>query len=496
VQSRDERAAAAVGVGEVVIAPRHRWVPDRSRSLGAECVAWGKAAGWTLFDWQELVIDGWLGLDDDDHWVSVVDGIDVARQNGKGVALQVVEAFFAFELGYPVVMHTAHEFATSQEHQLRLESVIQDAPSLHSRVRDRGGYMHANGRESINLKNGCRIVFKARTKGGGRGYSGDLLVWDEAMVIPETVVGAQLPTTRASKARHGRKTIYAGSAVDQEVHEYGVPFARLRERGIAMAPRVSWHEWSAPVNSLEGLTTEDLLRERGWWHAANPSMGEGLIAEETMQAEIEEMAARTAAVELFGIGDWPRTDGLDDSVISIEAWDALENQASVLQPGFCLAFDVSPERRTSIVAAGRNQDGSFHVELHECKAGTGWVVERLAEMVERGNPDLVVCDGVGPAASLLVALKEAGVDVETFNAPEHGQACGRLVDMVNDGTLAHLGSAEFRDAVRGAKSRPIGDGAFAWARKNSSVDISPLVAATLGLGAAAGIVAADWTFHY
>ena len=53
---------------------------------------------------------------------------------------------FAFELGYPVVMHTAHEFATSQVHQMRLVQLIQNAPHLHARVRDRGGYMMANGR--------------------------------------------------------------------------------------------------------------------------------------------------------------------------------------------------------------------------------------------------------------------------------------------------------------------------------------------------------------
>jgi hypothetical protein len=64
--------------------------------------------------------------------------------------------------------------------------------------------------------------------------------------------------------------------------------------------------------------------------------------------------------------------------------------------------------------------------------------------------------------------------------------CGRLVDMVVQAELAHLGSDELRDAIRGARSRPLGD-AWAWSRKNSSVDISPLVAATLGLGAAAGI---------
>ena len=77
-----------------------------------------------------------------------------------------------------------------------------------------------------------------------------------------------------------------------------------------------------------------------------------------------------------------------------------------------------------------------------------------------------------------------------MNATGHGQACGRLVDMVNDKTLAHLGSSELRDAIRGSKVRQLGD-AWAWSRKSSSVDISPLVAATLALGAAAGVGIGD-----
>jgi hypothetical protein len=56
---------------------------------------------------------------------------------------------------------------------------------------------------------------------------------------------------------------------------------------------------------------------------------------------------------------------------------------------------------------------------------------------------------------------------------------------VKDKTLRHLGSDELRNAILGARTRPIGDGAWAWGRKHSTVDISPLVASTLALGAAA-----------
>ena len=74
-----------------MIAPRYRWVPPRSRSLGAECCAWFRDAGGYLFLWQELVIDGFLGLDENDRFTSTDDGMNVARQNGKGVILQAIE---------------------------------------------------------------------------------------------------------------------------------------------------------------------------------------------------------------------------------------------------------------------------------------------------------------------------------------------------------------------------------------------------------------------
>ena len=423
--------------------------------------------------------DGWF--------VSMEDGLDVSRQNGKGVILQVLEGYFAFELGYDLVTHTAHEFKTCREHMHRLMAFVQNAPGLHARVKDRG-YMTGNGNEAILLRTGGRIMFHARSKSSGRGFSGDLLVWDEAMVIPEFVVGAQMPNLRASDAPHGPKIVYAGSAVDQEIMEYGISFARIRERGIAQAPDVSWHEWSAPFDHPSEMT-KDLLGNRKLWHAANPSIEEGLIREEHMAREIEAMAARTAAVELLGVGDWPRTDGMEDTAISIEAWDALEDPDSVLQldEGWALTFDVSPERWCSIAFSGLNQDGKFHTEIQKHAQGTSWVPDWIENAVEKGNPDMVACDGVGPAASLVPLLEAKGIKVQVVNTQEHGQACGRLVDMVEEDGLAHLGSEELRDAIRGAKQRPLGD-AWAWSRKNSSVDISPLVASTLGLGVVAGVV--------
>jgi hypothetical protein len=468
-----------------LIAPRYRWEPLSARTLGKDAVDWWESHGGRLDEWQKFALEGILGVDEDGKWVATESGMNVARQNGKGVVLQVVEGFCAFELHYPVVMHTAHEFATSQEHQIRLEYFIQNAPALHRRVKTRGGYVHANGQESIRLTDGSRIIFKARTKGGGRGYSGDLLVWDEAMVLPDAVVGAQMPMMRASSVPQGPKIIYAGSAVDQQVHPYGIQFARIRERGIAEKPGVSWHEWSLPFDDPNEITG-DIVSDRTLWPLANPGIEAGRIHEQHMAQEIDSMAARTAAVELLGVGDWPATDGSDDYVIHIDAWDNCKNPASQLQAPFVLGVDVSPERRASIAAAGKNQDGKMHVEVHEDRPGTDWLVPRLIQMWDTGLVSWIVIDGVGPAASKLSEMKDAGLPVEVLKTHEHGQMCGQLVDLVAQQELVHLGSDELRDAIRGARSRPLGD-AWAWSRRNSSVNISPLVASTFAVGAAVGI---------
>lgn len=465
-----------------MIAPRVAWYPPRARSLGPECVAFWRAAGGELFEWQELVIDGLLGVGEDGRFVSSDDGLCVARQNGKGVIEQAIEVYFAFELGYRVVMHTAHEFATSQEHQLRLEEFIQNAPDLHARVKDKGGYVHANGQESIRLRNGVRIVFKARTKGGGRGYSGDLLVWDEAMVLPVAVVGAQKPMLRASKAPFGQKTIYGGSAVDKELHEHGVPFALIRERGIENAKSVAYFEWSAPFDDVADVTKE-VLRDRAHWPVANPSMPEGLIAEEYMAGEIEAMPARVCAVELYNVGDWPETDPEADSMIQREKWTALEDEESDPLPDVVYAFDVTPNRgKATIGCAAFRRDGLAHVDVVENRTGTGWVVEKFVDLVARHKPVAVVCDSVGPAASLIPELEQAGVRVTVVNTAELGRYCGLFFDAVEQETVRHLGQQSLDDAVKGADTRTIGDAGWAWSRKHSKVDISPLVTVTLAHG--------------
>jgi hypothetical protein len=104
--------------------------------------------------------------------------------------------------------------------------------------------------------------------------------------------------------------------------------------------------------------------------------------------------------------------------------------------------------------------------------------------VAHWSPGAVALDPVGPAGSLLPRLQDAGITVTEIGAREHSQACGAFYDLVMARDLRHIDQPQLNAAVAGARKRPLGD-AFAWSRKASSVDISPLVAATLAVHARA-----------
>ena len=172
-----------------------------------------------------------------------------------------------------------------------------------------------------------------------------------------------------------------------------------------------------------------------------------------------------------------------EPVIDLEKWAACADTESDVDGSVAIAIDVSPNREsTSIALSGARHDGRAHVEIIDHRPGTRWVIDRVVDLVARWSPVAVALDPAGPAGSLLPRLLDAGIDVTQIGAREHSQACGAMYDLVIAGDLRHLDQPQLNAAVAGARKRPSGD-AFAWSRKGSSVDISPLVAATLALHA-------------
>jgi hypothetical protein len=453
--------------------PRVCWIPEYTSSAGDEAIELAALAGLDLDPWQQFVLRHALGERADGKWAAFEVGVNVPRQNGKGSILEARELAGLFVLGERLITHSAHQFDTSLEAFRRLRNLIQDTPELHARVKPKG-YRNSHGEEGIELKTGQRIRFRTRTKSGGRGFTGDCLILDEAMILPESAHGALLPTL---SARPNPQVWYTGSAVDQEVHEEGVVWAGIRERGHRGGEvGLMYVEWSADAENPDEV---DALDQYGWAQA-NPGLGIR-ISSEHIAREQRSLGSRGFAVERLGVGDWPRTDGEVGAAIDLETWNALADPASGVEDPVVFAFDVRPDRSgSSIGVAGIREDGHTHIEVVEQKRGTGWLVERLKDLTEAHDAAAVICDSMSPAAAIIPQLEAAGVLVETVTAREYADACGRIFDAADQGTLRHLGQPPLASALKGAKQRPLGD-AWAWSRKSSTVDISPLVACTLAL---------------
>ncbi len=453
------------------------------RSYAAEARDLASTCGLKLDAWQDWVIENSLGVREDGRFTAPEVGVNVARQNGKGVILEVRELVGIFELGEKLITHSSHQQDTSLEAMRRLLEALEEG-GLDSELKS---VRNTNGQEALIFKSGQRIRFRTRSKGAGRGFSCDCLILDEAMFLAEYAHAALMPSLSAMP---NPQVWYAGSAVDQEIHEHGIVWARIRERGMDHDDGLAYFEWSAGLEKPEDVPAnlDDELVAR-----ANPALGIR-ITHEWVETERKSMNPREFAVERLGVGDWPRTDGVMQRVLPIEDWKALTDLDSVVMDPVVLAFDVGPDRTASIAAAGQRDDGLWHVEVFDNRKGTSWLVKALAGYVERNNPAAVVCDAYGPVASILQAVETAGVEVQTVTAAEHAQACGRLVDAVAEKTVRHLGTDELDAAIRGAKPRPLGD-AWAWSRKNSSVDISPLVAITLALSVAMDDDKHEWVIY-
>lgn len=465
------------------VLPRVASLAEFDESSGREAAELFAMTGEVLDDWQEWLLIQGLGEKSGGGWAAPTVAMVMPRQNGKNFVLEARELAGLFLLGEKVIIHSAHEQSTSSEHFRRIVERIKSVDELSRRVKK---ISYGKGAESIELWSGERIMFKTRTGGGGRGFSIDLLVFDEAQKLPAEAKAALIPAMSARSVQGNMQTWYAGTAVDQlnPSHD-GVELARIRERGIARAPGIVYVEWSCDAENPDAVTDEQ-YNSIDFVVDANPAIDTRISRDWINHERLVELGRREYLVERGAIGDWPRTDGLlGGTMISPQEWAELEDDTSVLEDPACVAFDVSPDRSSaSVAAAGLNQEGKFHVEIGMSKQGTGWLVEFLADLNERKSPLEIVCDGYGPAASLIGELRDAGVSVRVVSTSEHGQACGHLVDKVQQDELRHLGSLELATAVAGARTRPLGD-AWAWSRKNSGVNITPLVAATLAVWSAA-----------
>lgn len=248
--------------------PRLRSVPEYKSSAGEEAIELCALAGLDLDPWEQLVLRDMLGERADGKWACYEFGLVVPRQNGKGSCLEARELAGLFLLGEELLIHSAHEQATSSEHFRRLLNLIESVPEFDHRVLKA---VRGKGQEGIELRGGQRIFFKTRTQDGGRGLTGNFVALDEAMKLRRATMSALVPTMAARSLTGNPQIVYAGSAVDAEKDEHGYVLAAVRERALGgEGGRLGYHEYSCEGDDPSSVP-EEIAGNPERWAQANPA---------------------------------------------------------------------------------------------------------------------------------------------------------------------------------------------------------------------------------
>lgn len=462
----------------ILHAPSDRKTP----SAGQQAVDLAASAGLILDPWQQTILHHALAVRPDGLWCSSEVALVLSRQNGKGSILEAIELWGLF-IGEEVIYHTAHNVKTSMEGFLRIEALILGCAELRAEVLR---VSHNNGAEGIELRNGARLMFGTRTKGAARGLTIDRVICDEAMYLSDTHMAALGPTMMATP---NPQVWYFGSAGTQE----SIVVGRARARALRGAPgRLCYAEWSIDPHTdfcPRDCDEHDDPYAMESWAKANPTLGDRISVEAITSAS-QSMSREMFMQEHLGVGDWP-VEGDGWRTIPEPAWKARHRPESILLDPMVLAVDTTPDRGfSSVCAAGLNEDGMVHVEVtggeeYDHRPGTQWVVPAVVDMWRRQKPSAVVIDKASQAGVFIDELEAAGVKVLTPNAREYAQGCGEFYSAViprkgEHPTLVHMDQPPLNQAVAGADTRELTD-MWAWSKKNSNVDISPLVAATLAM---------------
>lgn len=356
--------------------PSVRIAPKYKQSDGLRASQILKIGGMILDPWQSDVLDDWLAFTPSMKWACKTCGLSVPRQNGKtGLISGRAEA--GMMLYNEQVIYTAHLQKTATETFEEMAAFF-DSPKLKQYVKD---IKTALGREQIILKSGARVKFLARTRNGGRGQHGDLLIIDEAQELDANQQASFLPAISASL---NPQTIYAGTPPDPEAD--GTVFREIRKKALdGKTKNSAWTEYS--VKEIGDIT------DRSRWAATNPALGRRILMS-TIEGECEQMDPDTFARERLG---WwtPVFVSKVDTAIDVKVWDACASEEPKPDGKTAYGVKFSPDgSEVCLCGAVIPENGIARISLIERKPtgyGLQWLADWLNERYKQAS--CVVIDG-------------------------------------------------------------------------------------------------------
>ena len=443
--------------------PSVRISPQYKESDGEDAAGLLAIGGTILDPWQADVLCDWMAVGNNGKWLCKTCGISVPRQNGK-TGLVAGRAEAGMVIYNEQVIYTAHLQKTATETFEEMAAFF-DSAKLRKYVKD---IKTALGREQIILKSGARTKFLARTRNGGRGQHGDLLIFDEAQELDDAAQASFIPAISASL---NPQTIYTGTPPDENTP--GTVFRGIRQKAIDHATtKTAWAEFS--VDEIGDVNDPER------WARCNPALGRRILLS-TIEGECEQMPPDTFARERLG---WwsPIVVTKLDYAISEDVWDACKSSevAPEGKTGYGVKFS-SDGSEVSLCVAVLPKDGPARIELLERRPtglGTQWLADWLNERYKTAA--CVVVDGKNGVDVLVDKIAETWKykgSVIRPSAKDVIAAVSTLSDSLNEKTVTWFeGQEMLRESATTSIKRPIGGG---WGFGGS--DSAPIEACSLAL---------------
>ena len=148
-----------------------------TQSLGQEALDLYDRSGRKSLEWQELMLEDIMAVDEDGKWVHMKFGWSIPRRNGKSEIL-IMRSMYAV-IHQERTLYTAHRTSTSHNAWEKVCTRLTKAGYVEN---EDFKTSRRYGMETIIWLDGSggEIHFRTRTSNGGLGEGFDLLIIDEA----------------------------------------------------------------------------------------------------------------------------------------------------------------------------------------------------------------------------------------------------------------------------------------------------------------------------